>query len=369
MGGECSGNDVTNIWSHHSYVTRTSGSAVSTNDLSANGGWIRVDRYVAPAVSCDEFGGMIEIGVVCHEPGHGLGLPDLYDTYEEIGVLGDSQGIGYWGLMGAGNWNKPALPGHMTAHSKWRLGWLDYLDILQDGVIWLPPIETEPVAARVWSFGAGGPEYFLVENRQPIGFDANLKGQGLVIYHVDDLRYDLKRGKNRVNAYETHKGIDVEAADAIVAGHTYEADDSTTRLRAIEEIKETSGAPRTAGSTVPRHRIPARCWDSRPASTSCPSLDAPVTRTIGSVSTSPSEWHPVDLCIEDCDGGFCNEVAGCDEWWATPEHLDRQRRGRNPGCAVLEHSEQGPLQDEQRGGRSRPRDGSVALTWHRPRWD
>ena len=36
--------------------------------------------------------GLIEIGVFCHELGHAIGLPDLYDGY-------GSSGIGYWGLM------------------------------------------------------------------------------------------------------------------------------------------------------------------------------------------------------------------------------------------------------------------------------
>lgn len=38
------------------------------------------------------------IGVFCHEFGHALGLPDLYD------VDGSSEGIGEWCLMGSGSW-------------------------------------------------------------------------------------------------------------------------------------------------------------------------------------------------------------------------------------------------------------------------
>src|SRR5690606_41205846 len=44
---------------------------------------------------------LVGIGVFCHEFGHNLGLPDLYDTDPGNG---SSQGIGEWGLMGGGSW-------------------------------------------------------------------------------------------------------------------------------------------------------------------------------------------------------------------------------------------------------------------------
>ena len=45
------------------------------------------------------------IGIMCHELGHlMLGLPDLYDTTPQGDA--DSEGIGEWGLMGNGSWNK-----------------------------------------------------------------------------------------------------------------------------------------------------------------------------------------------------------------------------------------------------------------------
>ena len=59
------------------------------------------------------------IGVFCHEYGHALGLPDLYDTTIA------SQGVGKWSLMGAGTWNgvKRAgdCPAHLDAWSKIKL--------------------------------------------------------------------------------------------------------------------------------------------------------------------------------------------------------------------------------------------------------
>ena len=42
------------------------------------------------------------------------------------------------------------------------------------------------MAYRIWAGGALGNEYFLVENRQRVGFDAYLRGPGICIYHIDD---------------------------------------------------------------------------------------------------------------------------------------------------------------------------------------
>ncbi len=64
-------------------------------------------------------GGMINIGVFCHEFGHVLGLPDLYD-YDY-----DSEGVGAWSLMAGGSWGGGgAIPVHFDAWCKYKLGWV-----------------------------------------------------------------------------------------------------------------------------------------------------------------------------------------------------------------------------------------------------
>jgi immune inhibitor A len=63
------------------------------------------------------------VGVVAHEYGHDLGLPDLYDV---IGP-GDTD-VAFWDLMSTGSHSGPlfqTMPAHMGAWSKYVLGWVD----------------------------------------------------------------------------------------------------------------------------------------------------------------------------------------------------------------------------------------------------
>ncbi|MBT3231654.1 MAG: M6 family metalloprotease domain-containing protein [Calditrichaeota bacterium] len=159
------------------------------------------------------------IGVFCHEFGHTLGLPDLYDTDYSSG------GIGEWGLMSGGGWaTRPgdppgSCPVHMTAWSKKQFDWIQIEDVseaMQDVVI--PPVETDHIAYRLWRNGDyRSQEYYLVENRRQIGFDAGLTRrqidlnlaapEGLLITHIDD---DQRNRTNNNN--ESHRLVDVEEA-------------------------------------------------------------------------------------------------------------------------------------------------------------
>ncbi|MGD1049185.1 MAG: M6 family metalloprotease domain-containing protein, partial [Candidatus Krumholzibacteriaceae bacterium] len=124
FGAECNGYSPhmwSHSWTYHSWPV-SGGQPYTTNDPAAGGGFIKIDDYIiVPSVSCET--GMIEIGVICHELGHALGLPDLYDP------SGYSSGIGYWGLMGIGNWNTPSSPAHLCGWSLDQLGWLNPVEI------------------------------------------------------------------------------------------------------------------------------------------------------------------------------------------------------------------------------------------------
>lgn len=316
-GAECGGSSSTNIWSHHTYYSGYTGNGWETNDARWGGGSIYIDRYfVAPGSSCG--GGPIEIGVYCHELGHALGIKDLYDTDDLL--TGDSRGLGHWALMAGGGWNSVTSPAHMSAFSKSRLGWLNVLNLVaSEDRLCLPPVETNPVAIRLWQYGAVTSEYFLVENRQRIGYDANLWGEGLVVYHVDEDRYDALAGVNDVNADETRKAVDLECADAMFSGNVMDADDLDAEINSgdandvfCDEGGQDDFSPFTTPNSHSNSGVPTgvTIWNSG----SCNQPDDFVCATFNT-----GVPVAVDVCMNDCAGDNCNEIATCTDWWGSPD--------------------------------------------------
>jgi immune inhibitor A len=122
-------------------------------------------------------------GVLCHEFGHLLGLPELYAP----GGL-PQEGIGVWGLMGQGTWlGRGERPPHLEAWSKVRLGWVEVETLTRStpGVT-LAAIEKEPRVVKIPALPDRPEEYYLLENRARLGADRSLPGEGLLVWHVDE---------------------------------------------------------------------------------------------------------------------------------------------------------------------------------------
>ena len=208
------GND--NLWPHASSLGSYD---YATNDASANGGNIIVSSYAV----CPELSGggdcntsvIRPMGVYAHEFGHVLGLPDLYDRDDSNG---DSEGVGEWCLMASGSWLGIGgdTPAHMSAWCKSEMGWVNptVLSSNANGLE-IPEIETQPYALKIWEDDFEFDRYFLIENRQAIGFDSDINGTGLLIYHIDESR---RYGSSffsggPVNDDAAHKLVDLEEAD------------------------------------------------------------------------------------------------------------------------------------------------------------
>lgn len=152
---------------------------------------------------------MATLGVFCHEVGHVLGLPDLYDLDYS------SHGVGIHSLMGAGGHNclsgqyDGQTPAHMDAYCKTLLKYT------------VPQIANRSGQYQVNSFNhsagykvlrintANPKQYFLIENREFNGFDASLSRYcnygGIAVWHVDESVSN--------NNTEAHKKVDLEEAD------------------------------------------------------------------------------------------------------------------------------------------------------------
>ena len=129
----------------------------------------------------DDIPGDKSAAVFCHEFGHVMGLPDLYD-YDY-----DSNGIGDWGIMSFGLYNGNSWsPAHFCAWSRVGLGISTPVNITSAGYYDVPSVEMSGTIYRLWTNGSGGNDYYLVENRRPIGYDSALPGWGVLIWHVDD---------------------------------------------------------------------------------------------------------------------------------------------------------------------------------------
>jgi immune inhibitor A len=134
-------------------------------------------------------------GVLCHEFGHLLGLPELYAP----GGL-PQEGIGVWGLMGQGTWlGRGERPPHLCAWSKHTLGWLDVETVTETRRnLELPAVELAPRAIKIPAAPDHPKEYYLIENRGRIGADRRLPGEGLLVWHVDEAVEGFRTGETKV---------------------------------------------------------------------------------------------------------------------------------------------------------------------------
>lgn len=183
-GAEYVGGSGDYLWSHKYAITPRSKDGVYVSSYT-----LQPEYWSQP--------NDMTIGVYAHELGHAFGLPDLYDTdYSSVG-------IGRWGLMAYGAWNGPTghgeNPAHPCAWSRIAMGFAQAtIPANAEEQIDLTDVKDGGQILKLYA-GISSSEYFLVENRQQSGFDSNLPGHGLMIWHIDDAKVD--------NTLEWYPGI------------------------------------------------------------------------------------------------------------------------------------------------------------------
>jgi M6 family metalloprotease-like protein len=118
-------------------------------------------------------------GIICHEYSHCFGLPDFY-------YGSNNKTVGDWDLMDNGNYNGGGfLPAGYSAHERWLMGWLTPVELKSTtSVVNMPGLAEKGSAYLIRNDGYEN-EYYMVENRQPIGWDAGLPGSGILVFHID----------------------------------------------------------------------------------------------------------------------------------------------------------------------------------------
>ncbi len=144
------------------------------------------------------------MGIFCHEFGHALGLPDLYD-YDAS--PNNSPGIGSWCLMAGGAWGNGGLkPIAMNAWCRSTLGWTNPTVLSGTGSI--SNMDYLSNSGEVYKFVTDVPtEYFLVSNRQKQGYDEFLPGEGISVLHIDETQ--------SLNTNDCNRWVDVIQADGL----------------------------------------------------------------------------------------------------------------------------------------------------------
>lgn len=117
------------------------------------------------------------LATFCHENGHQLcDWPDLYD-YDH-----DSYGVGRYCLMcNSGTINNPVQP---CAPLKVMAGWASSVTLLTSQQTAIQVVAGVNDFYMVPKPGSTS-EYYMIENRQPVGRDSSLPDAGLAIWHVD----------------------------------------------------------------------------------------------------------------------------------------------------------------------------------------
>lgn len=196
------------------------------------------------------------IGVFCHEFSHVMGLPDLYSTtYTSAFTPGE------WSLMDHGSYNNDShTPPTHTAYERYCLGWIEPKELSAPANITLRHMSVPGCYDDAYIIRTESPsEYYVLENRQHLGWDSYIPGHGMLVWHIDfqpdiwDLNIvnvskqyvDIVEADNEPSAYSI--GGDAFPGTANVTAFT---DDTTPSMRSwsgnrlnapITEIKEQSG--------------------------------------------------------------------------------------------------------------------------------
>lgn len=204
---QAEGAGVNTIWPHRSVIL---------NDIKYDG--VRVYDYACTSEFRANKGGvMCGIGTFCHEFGHVLSLPDLYDT-----EYSGHKTLGKWDIMDQGSYNNNGrTPPTYSAYERFYLGWLTPKQ-LKTGVYNLEPLSISNTAylVAVGEHNLEGKtpeasEFFMIENRRNEFEQDGVPANGMLVTHID---YSKRNWRNNVvNNDPDDMGVEIVCASGTTA--------------------------------------------------------------------------------------------------------------------------------------------------------
>jgi len=209
------------------------------------------------------------LGTLFHDIAHILGgvkdgrrmVPCLYDhdLQAKPGPMRETAiaamvNMGFWDPMSCHFYKREVPPPGASSWTRLRLNWMDpsKVKVVKPGEkaeFVLGPLEDGASETLVARIPLSATTYYLIENRQPIGFDRNLPGSGVLVMYCDDTIAECRQGRAPVKLINADPGITNLEGAAFDIGKKDAFVDARNRIKI--QLKEKAGQSYVISVTAP----------------------------------------------------------------------------------------------------------------------
>ena len=200
------------------------------------------------------------LGTLFHDIAHILGgvkggkrmVPCLYDhdLQAKPGPMRETFvdatiNMGFWDPMSCHYYKRELPPPGISSWTKMRLNWMDpsKIKVVKPGdkaEVTLGPLQDGSSEIVVVKIPLSETTYYLIENRQPVGFDKHLPGSGVLIMYADDTIAECRHGKAPVKLVNADPSVPHLEGAAFDIGKKDSFQDEKNGIRI--QLKEKRGA-------------------------------------------------------------------------------------------------------------------------------
>jgi len=200
------------------------------------------------------------LGTLFHDIAHILGgvqdgkrmVPCLYDhdLQAKKGPMRETFidatiNMGFWDPMSCHFYERQKPPPGISSWTRMRLNWLDPAKVKvvqpdQKAVCILGPLEDGRSEILTIKIPLSDTTYYLIENRQPLGYDKNLPGHGVLILYGDDSIAECRHGRAPVRLIDANPSVQHLEGAAFDIGRKDSFQDNRNRIKI--QVQEKIGA-------------------------------------------------------------------------------------------------------------------------------